>query len=82
MRFSDVAGAEEEFLSVGYDPVKLTVYESDADDFEYKLAIPPFVYAPVKIGDEVGELLICRNGKELRRIPLYAAEDVEYYRSK
>lgn len=79
---ADVAGAKEEFLSVGYDPVKLTVYESDADDFEYKLAIPPFVYAPVKIGDEVGELLICRNGKELRRIPLYAAEDVEYYRSK
>ncbi len=78
---ADIAGAKSEFLSVGYEPFELTVYECDADDFEYKLSIPPFVYAPVRAGEKVGELLICRNDRELRRVPLYAAEDAEYYNS-
>ena len=73
----DIVGADKQKASLSAGcPVKCTVFRSSQDDFDYTLISPPFVYAPVSIGDKLAELSIACNGREVRRIPLYADEDI------
>lgn len=76
----DLAGSNNETLpvTVGENIEDFTVLTANPEKFEYTVAAPPFVYAPVKAGDEVAELIIGNDGRELRRIPLYASEDADY----
>ncbi|MDE5584312.1 MAG: D-alanyl-D-alanine carboxypeptidase [Ruminococcus sp.] len=76
----DIAGAEADRLSltVGDEPVRITAFSADSDDFDYQVISSPFVYAPVVAGDETAELSISYNGREVRRIPLYADEDAPF----
>lgn len=78
--YVNLAGSDREKLSVteGEDIADFTVYNCDTADFTYTVAAPPFVYAPIKAGDMAAELIISDNGRELQRLPLYAAEDAEY----
>lgn len=80
----DLAGAAEESLSLeaAEDTESLTVYGISGSDLEYTVAAPPFVYAPIAQGEEVAELIISCKGREVRRIPLYAAEGAEYAEKK
>lgn len=73
----NIAGAETDRLSltVGDVPVEITALSADRSDFEYQVISAPFVYAPVKAGEEVAQLSITYNGREVRRIPLYAEND-------
>ncbi len=73
----NVAGAETDRLSLttGDSPVEITALSADESDFEYQIISAPFVYAPVRAGDEVAQLSISYNGREVRRIPLYAEKD-------
>lgn len=76
----DLAGSSGDSLRLepAEDIEELTVYGISGDDLEYSVAAPPFVYAPVTQGEDVAELIISCNGREIRRIPLYAAENAEY----
>ena len=47
------------------------------DDFTYIVLKPPFMYAPIKEGEELASLRIYYSGQEVDTIPLYAAENVE-----
>ena len=78
--YVSLAGSHKDRLAVttGDETADFTVYSKDTADFTYTIASPPFVYAPVKTGDEAAELIISDNGRELKRLPLYAAEDAEY----
>lgn len=73
----NIAGAETDRLSltVGDKPVEITSVSADSSDFEYQVISSPFVYAPVKSGDEVAELQIVYNSREVCRLPLYAEND-------
>lgn len=75
-----LAGSYKDVLpvTVGEDIADFTVFQRDTADFTYTVASPPFVYAPVKAGDMAAELIVSDNGRELERIPLYAAEDGDY----
>ncbi len=46
------------------------------------IEMPPFVYAPVKVGDICGEAVFISDGKEIARAPLYAAETVNKTKPK
>ncbi|MCQ2490232.1 MAG: D-alanyl-D-alanine carboxypeptidase [Ruminococcus sp.] len=59
-------------------PEPVTVLAADKDELTYTVISSPFVYAPVKKGDRLGELSISFNSREIRRIPLCAAENAEY----
>lgn len=75
----ELAGADKDTLSVTVGDVEdFTVLTADTNNFTYTIASPPFVYAPVSAGDEVAELVISDDSRELRRIPLYAGENAEY----
>ncbi len=80
----ELAGAAEDSLRLeaAEDIEPLTVYGISGGDLEYTVAAPPFVYAPVAQGEEVAELIISCNGREIRRVPLYAAENAEYAEKK
>lgn len=75
-----VAGSDNDFirLTVGDNVEDFTVLSMSPESFEYTVAAPPFVYAPIREGDEAAELIISFEGRELRRIPLYAAENADY----
>lgn len=78
--YVNLAGSQKDILpvTVGEELADFTVYNADTADFTYTVAAPPFVYAPVKTGDKAAELIVSDNGRELKRIPLYAAEDADY----
>lgn len=76
----DIAGSYSDKISVtaGSEIAGITVGADSCADFEYTVSAPPFVYAPVSEGDELAELIISTDSREVRRIPLYAAEDAAY----
>ncbi len=82
--YVNLAGSHKDVLpvTVGEELADFTVYNADTADFTYTVAAPPFVYAPVKAGDMAAELIISDNGRELKRIPLYSAEDADYKNSE
>lgn len=69
-------------LTAGDNVEDFTVLSISPESFEYTVAAPPFVYAPVREGDGAAELIISSEGRELRRIPLYAAENADYKRAE
>ncbi|MCM1507100.1 MAG: D-alanyl-D-alanine carboxypeptidase [Ruminococcus flavefaciens] len=73
----NIAGAEKDRLTLtaGEEPIEVTVLSAEKNDFEYQIISSPFVYAPVSAGDEVAQLSISYDGREVRRIPLYAEEN-------
>jgi len=76
----DLAGSENDTLSVSTaEPVKLTVLSADNDDFKFKLKSSPFAYAPVEKGEELAELGIYYNNREIKSVPLYSDESAEVY---
>ncbi len=82
--YVNLAGSQKDVLPVivGEELADFTVYNVDTADFTYTVAAPPFVYAPVKAGDLAAELIVSDNGRELKRIPLYSAEDADYKNSE
>lgn len=79
-----VAGSSKETINVNAasSDEAITVLDAKAEMLTYTIISPPFIYAPVKTGDEVAQLSIEYEGREIRRIPLYASEDAEYSSSE
>ena len=77
---ADVAGSDKECVALCTDgePINITVVGLNESDIGFEVISPPFIYAPVMSGDAAAELSISANGREIRRIPLYAAENAEY----
>lgn len=75
----DLAGSEKDAVKVRTDgkPLDITVLSAE-QDISYTVIAPPFVYAPVKEGDELAELSVKVNGHEIKRLALYAAESADY----
>ena len=75
----ELAGSDQDKIKVTAAelPSPVTVGSEEACELSYKIISPPFVYAPVRVGDELAELSISCNGREIRRIPLTAAENAD-----
>lgn len=73
----DLAGGENDVITASADISKLPVasLSKDTAGFELTTISSPFIYAPVKKGDELAQLKICFYGREVTRLPLYACED-------
>lgn len=63
-------------VTAGDTDIEVTSADDNMENYELKLIAPPFVYAPVKSGDETAQLKVLYNGREVKSIKLYAAEDV------
>lgn len=73
----DLVGSDSDKVrvSAGGEPVTMTVSDYNSEDFFFEVISSPFVYAPVQSGEQLAELKIICNGREVRRIPLMAVED-------
>lgn len=76
----ELAGSDRDKIKVGAAelPSPVTVGPEEACELSYSIIAPPFVYAPVRVGDELAELSISCNGREIRRIPLTASENADF----
>ena len=77
---ADVVGGSTEklHLSTKDSTVSVTTAAGDLSDFEFTVIGQPFLYAPIKTGEEAAKLRISYLGREVETVPLYAAENVEY----
>lgn len=77
-----VVGAEDAFGKVslrGGNGGSVTVFKEDVEKVTSRILLPPFLYAPVKAGDQVGKIQYRLEGVELYSVPIFASEDVLYY---
>lgn len=78
----NVVGGTADTVAVNVgEPVKVTAVSAEPEDFEYAVLTSPFIYAPIQQGDELAELSVRYDGREIRRIPLYSEENVEYMKA-
>lgn len=79
----DVVGSEIDNISVGTeDTIIIGMIGDESDKITTKAILPPFVYAPVTVGDEVGKLEFYYEDKYIDNIPLYMLESTEIYTPK
>ncbi|MBR1592714.1 MAG: D-alanyl-D-alanine carboxypeptidase [Ruminococcus sp.] len=74
-----LAGAENSRIKVWAKEAEtdITAYQADENDIEYKIISSPFVYAPVCAGDELAHISVRYKEREIKNIPLYAAENAQ-----
>ena len=77
----DLAGSREEQITASPlgSRLTLTTLSARQEDISFTVMAPPFIYAPVRQGDRVGELAVELCGREIQRLPLYADRDAELY---
>ncbi|MCD7872406.1 MAG: D-alanyl-D-alanine carboxypeptidase [Clostridiales bacterium] len=72
----DVVGGNKNSITASYSA---DVYVVDKNKITVELYAFPFLYSPVKEGDEIGKAVIKYKEKELKSVPITADENVEYY---
>lgn len=72
----DTVGGVKDGLKLKYGEIPELTTAGEMPEPEYTLLSAPFVYAPVKEGDEAAQLRISLDGREAVTIPVYAAEDI------
>ena len=72
----DVAGGDTDTVSASFS-AEISVINPQYITVDYYYF--PFIYAPVKKGDEIGKVIIKYKEKEITSAALIAEEDVEYY---
>lgn len=77
---TEVAGGTEENLPVkAYGSIPFGTDGMSENRITSELFIPPFVYAPVKADDTIGELKYYYDGRYIDSLPVKAMKTVEYY---
>ncbi len=77
-----VGGSREKIsLAPEYTPL-CTCINGISPEIKWQVICPPFVYAPVKSGDKLGELVLYSGEREIERIPLAAAESCAYIKGE
>jgi D-alanyl-D-alanine carboxypeptidase/D-alanyl-D-alanine carboxypeptidase (penicillin-binding protein 5/6) len=81
---ADIVGGSSEKLRLvpKESAVSVTTASGDVSDFEFTVIGQPFLYAPIKSGEEAGKLRISYLGREVETVPLYADEDIEYNKTE
>lgn len=72
----DVVGGTKDTISAIYDA---NVNVIDKYLITVEIYHFPFIYAPVKVGEEIGKAVVKYKEKEILSVPLIADENVDYY---
>ncbi|MBQ8960425.1 MAG: D-alanyl-D-alanine carboxypeptidase [Ruminococcus sp.] len=71
-----VVGSEKESVSCAPGELpEITALEAGPEELTFTVISAPFVYAPVSVGEELAQLSIAYNGREITRVPLLAEEE-------
>ncbi len=61
------------------EPIKATLSLTDAQKVESRLLLPPFLYAPVREGEQVGRIQYLAGDQEIYSVPVFAGAGAEAY---
>ena len=71
-----VKGAKDEVNAVITNPSGIVVPKTYADNIKKEVTLYEKIPAPIKAGDQLGEMVISAAGEPIETIPVVAAEDV------
>lgn len=69
-----VGGEKSEIVIFNRDSFSLSLRDSEKIDCRFE--VPKFVYAGVNAGDVIGSVVLLRDQKEIKRLPLFSQETV------
>ncbi|MBR1738995.1 MAG: D-alanyl-D-alanine carboxypeptidase [Ruminococcus sp.] len=72
-----VAGSGSDRVKCRVESCRAVLLNGRAQEVSCQIYAEPFLYAPVKAGDEVGFAVYCYNGREIGRTAVRAAEDAQ-----
>lgn len=72
-----ITGGEKECVLLKEESGGVALTEEEFEMVERHVQIPPFVYAPVCVGDECGEVVYTLNKKEILKTSLVATQSVD-----
>ena len=72
-----VAGGEKECVLLKEETGGVALTPEELEKIERNVQIPPFVYAPVCVGDECGEVIYTLGTKEILKTSLVATQSAE-----
>ncbi len=75
--FAAVAGTGERVSLMIGENSKIAVFENELSRIKTYNKIPPFLYAPVNVGDEVGSFAVSIDEKEILSLAVYASNRVQ-----
>ncbi len=70
-------GQKDTAKIVAYERVGTIIPRGEEEGLEVKIHTPEYIQAPVKKGQQVGEAIILKDGKEVNTIPLVVVEDIQ-----
>lgn len=71
-----MVGGEENNADISFDRnVMIPVTEEDKDKLTYKIICEPFMYAPLKSGDQAGRIEIYYDNSKVSEIPIVISKD-------
>lgn len=70
-------GDRESVGVAAQEPLRVTVRRNDTGRITYSVVTPPFVVAPVRKGQDMGDVVFYSGGEEIGRSPVETAEEVE-----
>ncbi|MBQ8296435.1 MAG: D-alanyl-D-alanine carboxypeptidase [Ruminococcus sp.] len=75
----DIVGAQQDKITLEPDmsAAQIATAADDFSQFSYEVIAPPFVYAPIKTGEQAAALRIAYQGREVCIVPLLAAGDYD-----
>ena len=75
--FKTWLGKKESVKGITLEDVYVTISKKEVKDFKVLLKYDGPINAPIKKGDEIGEIIIKLSNEEDRIIPIFAHEDVK-----
>ena len=72
-----VRGGIRESVAIGYSPVSVILPKNKLSKADETIELVPFIDAPVKCGDIVGEIIYSVNGEIIARSDIYAKDDIK-----
>lgn len=72
-----VMGGAYDLVKLEYDPFSFVTEKASVGKIQYKIELPEYVTAPLKQGDEIGNVIFTLDGKEVGRTPIVASADVK-----
>ena len=73
-----VGGAADSALICADPAVEMAIPADEADRVTQTVIVPPFVYAPLRLGQRVGKIRYHLDGKIIAEADLLSAQDIEY----
>jgi D-alanyl-D-alanine carboxypeptidase/D-alanyl-D-alanine carboxypeptidase (penicillin-binding protein 5/6) len=69
-----IISGNQGYITLKSDAISLFTAKNQGE-VTYRVTAPRFVFAPVKKGDTVGQVIFMQNGKRIASLPLVASED-------